>query len=54
MFTGSKAAWYRIADDLPQFEEYPPQFGMQATPRPPVATTAGRDPGQLPVRSNGV
>ncbi len=41
MFTGSKAAWYRIEDDLPQFEEYPPQFGMQATPRPPVATTPG-------------
>lgn len=41
MFTGSKASWYRIEDDLPQFEEYPPQFGMKATPRPPVATRPG-------------
>lgn len=38
MFTGSKAPWHEITDGLPQFEEYPPQFGMQATPRPKVAT----------------
>ena len=24
IFTGSRAAWYEIADDLPQFEERPP------------------------------
>jgi hypothetical protein len=36
MFVGSKAPWYRITDDLPQYEEYPPQFGMSATPREPV------------------
>ena len=41
MFTGSKADWYTIEDDLPQFEEYPPEFGLQATPRPPVATKPG-------------
>ena len=33
MFVGSKAPWYRITDDLPQYDEYPPQFGMSATPR---------------------
>lgn len=38
MFTGSKAPWHEITDGLPQFEEYPPQFGMQATPRPKVET----------------
>jgi hypothetical protein len=42
MFVGSKAPWYRITDDLPQYDEYPPQFGMSATPREPVAT-AGAD-----------
>jgi hypothetical protein len=36
MFVGSKAGWYAITDSLPQFEEYPPEFGMPATPRPPV------------------
>jgi len=41
MFTGSKAAWYTIEDDLPQFEEYPPEFGMAATERPAVATKPG-------------
>jgi hypothetical protein len=24
IFTGSKAAWYEIRDDLPQFQEFPP------------------------------
>jgi hypothetical protein len=38
MFVGSKAPWYRITDDLPQYDEYPPQFGMTSTPREPVAT----------------
>jgi hypothetical protein len=41
MFTGSKAAWYTIEDELPQFEEYPPQFGRAATARPAVATKPG-------------
>lgn len=38
MFTGSKAGWYEITDDLPQHAEYPPEFGMAATPRARVAT----------------
>jgi hypothetical protein len=41
MFTASKAAWYAIEDDLPQFDEYPPQIGMPATPRSVVATQPG-------------
>jgi hypothetical protein len=39
MFVGSKAPWHEITDDLPQYDEYPPQFGMKATPRPPVETS---------------
>jgi hypothetical protein len=39
MFVGSRAAWHAITDDLPQYDEYPPQFGMSATPRPAVTTT---------------
>lgn len=27
IFVGSKAPWYAIADDLPQHEAYPPEFG---------------------------
>jgi hypothetical protein len=41
MFVGSKAGWYPITDGLPQHEEYPPEFGMPSTPRPPVAVAAG-------------
>ena len=25
IFVGSKAPWYEITDDLPQFEEWPPE-----------------------------
>ena len=25
IFTGSRAAWHDISDDLPQFDEYPPE-----------------------------
>jgi hypothetical protein len=45
MFVGSKAGWYAITDELPQFEEYPPQFGMSSTPRPPVALKSGTTQG---------
>jgi hypothetical protein len=45
MFVGSKAPWYAITDELPQFEEYPPQFGMTATPRSPVPTSGGHTRG---------
>jgi hypothetical protein len=45
MFVGSKATWHTITDSLPQHDEYPPQFGMQATRRehvvPPDGATAG-------------
>jgi len=27
MFVGSKAPWWEITDDLPQFEEWPPGYG---------------------------
>lgn len=27
IFVGSKAPWYEISDDLPQYEGYPPQSG---------------------------
>ena len=33
-FVGSKAPWDTIHDDLPQHEEYPPQFGAGAVERP--------------------
>jgi hypothetical protein len=45
MFVGSKAPWHEITDELPQFEEFPPQFGMQATPRPPVETSGSNAQG---------
>jgi hypothetical protein len=41
MFVASKASWYAITDDLPQFDEYPPEFGMASTPREPVAAKQG-------------
>jgi len=28
IFVASKAPWYTITDDLPQYEEFPPEFGM--------------------------
>ena len=41
MFVGSKASWYEITDGLPQHEEYPPEFGMPATPRTAVTPRPG-------------
>ena len=43
-FVGAKAPWHRIADDLTQHEEYPPEFGADAVAvdRPPrTAATPG-------------
>lgn len=43
-FVGSKAPWHDIVDDLPQFDEYPPSFGFDASvTRQPVrsASTTG-------------
>jgi hypothetical protein len=34
IFTGSKAPWYEITGDLPQFTEYPPGFDATAFPDP--------------------
>jgi hypothetical protein len=41
MFVGSRAPWYPITDELPQHDEFPPEFGMPATPREPVAVRPG-------------
>lgn len=40
-FVGSKAAWHEVTDSLPQFDEYPPEFGASSVARPPVATSSG-------------
>ena len=41
MFVASKAQWFRISDELPQHDEFPPEFGMASTPRQPVALKGG-------------
>jgi hypothetical protein len=41
VFVGSKAPWYTITDDLPQHEEYPPEFGMGGVTRPVVEEREG-------------
>lgn len=35
VFVGSKAPWYTISDDLPQHEEYPPEFAIGGISRAP-------------------
>jgi hypothetical protein len=35
-FAGSKVRWYSITDQLPQHEEYPPEFAMGGVERPHV------------------
>jgi hypothetical protein len=45
MFVGSKAAWYKIEDDLPQFAEYPPEYGLTARPGPAVEARPGATQG---------
>ena len=39
-FVGSKAPWHDIVDDLPQFAEYPPEFGFDASATSRPARTA--------------
>jgi hypothetical protein len=34
MFAASKAPWYQITDNLPQYAAYPPEAGMAAVERP--------------------
>jgi hypothetical protein len=41
LFVGSKAPWYTISDDLPQHEEYPPEFGVGGITRPVVEPREG-------------
>jgi hypothetical protein len=41
IFVGSKAPWDTIADDLPQFDAYPPGFGANGVDRPVVAPREG-------------
>jgi hypothetical protein len=41
MFVGSKAPWYTITDTLPQYEEYPPQYGVKGLPRPKIEPRPG-------------
>lgn len=41
VFVGSKAPWYTITDDLPQHEEYPPEFGVGGVTRPVVEAPEG-------------
>jgi hypothetical protein len=41
MFVASKAPWYEIADSLPRYAEYPPQYGMSGVERPVVTPKPG-------------
>jgi hypothetical protein len=41
MFVGSKAPWYTITDDLPQHDEYPPEFGAPGLQRPRIEPQPG-------------
>jgi hypothetical protein len=41
MFVGSKAPWYTITDDLPQYSEWPPEFAGQSFERPKPEYQAG-------------
>jgi hypothetical protein len=41
IFVGSKAPWHTITDDLPRYEEYPPEFGMAGLRRPDLDLRAG-------------
>lgn len=36
LFIGSKPSWHRITDALPQYEEYPPEFGEVPTVERPL------------------
>lgn len=41
LFVGSKSPHYTIADGLPQFDEYPPEWGAQGLPTPRRDTRDG-------------
>lgn len=44
MFAGSKAPWHEITDSAPQFEAYPPEYGM---PSVAVETRSAKTPGAV-------
>jgi len=41
MFVGSKASWYTITDNLPQYEKYPPGFDAPDNVRPTATRKDG-------------
>ena len=41
IFTGSRAPWYEITDDLPRSEEYPPGYDAPAVSQPRVTPREG-------------
>jgi len=41
IFTASKAPWFAIEDELPQFAQYPPGFGGTPASRPAIDVTPG-------------
>ena len=41
VFVGSKAPWFQITDELPQYAEYPPEFGASGVARAPRVTKPG-------------
>jgi hypothetical protein len=41
LFAGSKAPWYDITDALPQYEAFPPEWGMPGVERPQVEQREG-------------
>lgn len=45
IFVGSKAPGYAITDSLPQYDEYPPEWGGKGLDRPRVAAPEGVVPG---------
>lgn len=45
IFVGSKAPGYTITDELPQHDEYPPEWGGRGLARPPVTAPEGVVPG---------
>lgn len=40
-FVASKAPWYEITDDLPQYAEYPPEFSAGSVARPTIEPREG-------------
>ncbi len=41
LFVGSKAPWYTISDNMPQYAENPPEFASPAVARPQVESKPG-------------